>query len=167
MGRRPSYERSEVLNQAGKTFARLGYAGTSIDDLVTATGVHRGSLYREFGSKRELFLESVRHHIDAELGALARTLEAATSTSALTTAISRAEPLDLVIVAAVELGDDARDLLREAFRTIGSAMAGSGVTTSTSSAETNALAVVACRIAARCLPTRDLPDHIKHLIARP
>ncbi|WP_408649259.1 helix-turn-helix domain-containing protein [Streptomyces herbicida] len=33
-------------------FAERGYEGTSVDDLVRALGVHRGSLYKVFGSKR-------------------------------------------------------------------------------------------------------------------
>lgn len=37
-------------------FRQAGYAGTSIQDLVDATGVGRGSLYAAFGSKEGLYL---------------------------------------------------------------------------------------------------------------
>lgn len=37
-------------------FRRNGYDGTSIQDLVDATGVGRGSLYAAFGSKEGLYL---------------------------------------------------------------------------------------------------------------
>ncbi|GEB40547.1 hypothetical protein Llac01_06120 [Leuconostoc lactis] len=42
--------------QMSQVFARFGYAGTALDDLVAATGVLRGSLYRAFGSKQEMFI---------------------------------------------------------------------------------------------------------------
>jgi TetR/AcrR family transcriptional repressor of nem operon len=37
-------------------FWTRGYEATSIDDLVEATGIGRGSLYGTFGDKRQLFL---------------------------------------------------------------------------------------------------------------
>ena len=36
-------------------FAKAGYNATSIDDLVAVTGLQRGSLYKAFGSKLNLF----------------------------------------------------------------------------------------------------------------
>lgn len=36
-------------------FGRLGFNGASIDDLLVATGLQRGSLYKAFGSKHNLF----------------------------------------------------------------------------------------------------------------
>lgn len=41
---------------AAAVFRQGGYAATSIDHLVDATGMHRGSLYNVFGSKHGLFL---------------------------------------------------------------------------------------------------------------
>ncbi|WP_353485842.1 TetR/AcrR family transcriptional regulator [Apilactobacillus xinyiensis] len=38
-------------------FLSNGYEATSLDDLVNATGLLRGSLYAAFGSKRSMFLE--------------------------------------------------------------------------------------------------------------
>jgi len=40
-------------------FREHGYEGTSIQDLVEATGVGRGSLYAAFGSKEGLYLAAV------------------------------------------------------------------------------------------------------------
>jgi len=37
-------------------FWRNGYDGTSLDDLVAATGMNRPSLYAAFGDKRDLYL---------------------------------------------------------------------------------------------------------------
>ncbi len=46
--------------QAAAVFGRLGYNATSVDDLVAATGLQRGSLYKAFGSKRNLFQSVLR-----------------------------------------------------------------------------------------------------------
>ena len=42
-------------------FWQKGYEATSMRELVERTGVHRGSLYRTFGNKRELFLAAMEH----------------------------------------------------------------------------------------------------------
>jgi TetR/AcrR family transcriptional regulator, copper-responsive repressor len=52
-------------------FWKAGYAGTSLDDLVAATGMNRPSLYAAFGDKRELYLKTLEHYRD-EGRALAR-----------------------------------------------------------------------------------------------
>lgn len=41
------------------TFWEKGYRGTSLDDLVARTGASRASLYKTFGDKREIFIQSV------------------------------------------------------------------------------------------------------------
>ncbi len=55
MARPRAFDEATVLAQARALFAQQGYIGTSIDDLVKATGLLRGSLYKAFGSKRNLF----------------------------------------------------------------------------------------------------------------
>jgi AcrR family transcriptional regulator len=55
MARPRAFDESVVLSQARTLFSNQGYNGTSIDDLVKATGLLRGSLYKAFGSKRNLF----------------------------------------------------------------------------------------------------------------
>ena len=56
MARPREFEVGEVLSKAREIFATQGYNGTSIDDLVRATGLMRGSIYKAFGSKRNLFV---------------------------------------------------------------------------------------------------------------
>ena len=51
----PKFDRNHVLLQAADVFAARGYEGTSVSQLVAATGLLRGSLYGAFGSKAELF----------------------------------------------------------------------------------------------------------------
>lgn len=57
-----SYDDSEVLEAAMRAFWEKGYQGTSMADLVSATGVNRGSLYAGFGNKRDLFLRALKHY---------------------------------------------------------------------------------------------------------
>ena len=52
-----------------KAFWANGYEATSLADLVSVTGLHKGSLYQAFGDKHSLFiqtlnryLQNVRHH---------------------------------------------------------------------------------------------------------
>src|SRR5258707_15488421 len=59
MARPRSFDEEEVLRAARDQFWTLGYAATSLDDLMAATGLGKGSLYGAFGSKRELFLRIV------------------------------------------------------------------------------------------------------------
>jgi TetR/AcrR family transcriptional regulator, transcriptional repressor for nem operon len=56
MGRPRGFEESAAVERAAAVFRDRGYASTSVDHLVEATGVHRGSLYGVFGSKHGLFL---------------------------------------------------------------------------------------------------------------
>ena len=56
------YDRDDVLERATVAFWRHGYEGTSVADLVAATGLHKGSLYAGFGGKRALFAAALRHY---------------------------------------------------------------------------------------------------------
>lgn len=55
MGRPASFDRDTVLDQAMAVFWQNGYEATSIQDLVDATGLNRGSLYNAFKDKHGLF----------------------------------------------------------------------------------------------------------------
>jgi AcrR family transcriptional regulator len=50
------FDESKALEQALEVFWQKGFAGTSMQDLATATGVQRGSLYNAYGDKETLFL---------------------------------------------------------------------------------------------------------------
>lgn len=67
MSRTKAYECAEVLQKALTTFMENGYAATSIQDLVAATGVNRQSLYNEFGDKRGLYLMALKFYCDRGL----------------------------------------------------------------------------------------------------
>ena len=55
MARPKTYQRSEVLRKATELFARKGYEGAHLQELVEVTGLNRFSLYKEFGGKEGLF----------------------------------------------------------------------------------------------------------------
>ncbi|MFS7877203.1 TetR/AcrR family transcriptional regulator [Streptomyces asiaticus] len=59
-GRPREFDREQTLEHALELFWSRGYGATSIQDLVDALGVERGSLYGTFGDKRRFYLEAVR-----------------------------------------------------------------------------------------------------------
>lgn len=63
MARPRSFDETAAVSAAAGLFAVHGYEGTSVDDLVRGLGVHRGSLYAVFGSKRALYLRVLTEHV--------------------------------------------------------------------------------------------------------
>ncbi|MFI1756911.1 TetR/AcrR family transcriptional regulator [Streptomyces sp. NPDC020571] len=59
-GRPREFDKARTLERALELFWSRGYAATSIQDLVDALNVERGSLYGAFGDKRRFYLEAVR-----------------------------------------------------------------------------------------------------------
>ncbi len=51
--------REEILAAAAKHFARAGFARADLEELAVELGVGKGTLYRYFPTKRELFLAAV------------------------------------------------------------------------------------------------------------
>ena len=102
MGRRRTFIESEAIGSATAVFAERGFAGTSVDDLVRATGVNRASLYGVFGSKDGLFQRCLSE-------ALAALSHEATSGSSAGAAGAGRKELDLILVALMEIapGDPA------------------------------------------------------------
>ena len=61
MGRNKTYDETEVFEALATLFARNGYEATSIDQIATATGMKRGSIYQAFDSKANLFRLALEH----------------------------------------------------------------------------------------------------------
>lgn len=81
MARPREYEPDTVLDLAIETFWQRGYKATSVQDLVEATGLNRGSMYAAFGSKAGLFNAALDRYMRD--GALAAALDAADDTPVL------------------------------------------------------------------------------------
>jgi len=62
MPKTKQFDETEVLKKAKEVFCEKGYNGTSMDDLVQATGLSRSSIYGTFGDKHGLFLKSLNQY---------------------------------------------------------------------------------------------------------
>jgi len=62
------FDETLVVQQAMEVFWRKGYQATSVQDLVDATGLQRGSLYGAFGDKHGLFLAALETYSQLMLG---------------------------------------------------------------------------------------------------
>ena len=56
------YNETDVLERAMAAFWAHGYEATSISDLVTATGINRGSIYAAYTDKRTLFVRALQYY---------------------------------------------------------------------------------------------------------
>jgi TetR/AcrR family transcriptional repressor of nem operon len=61
--RKGQVTRRLILERAAPVFNKRGYAGTSMSEVVEATGLEKGGIYNHFGSKDELALESFAYSI--------------------------------------------------------------------------------------------------------
>jgi len=50
--------KQEIVRKAAPLFNQKGYAGTSLSDLMDATGLQKGGIYRHFSGKEELATEA-------------------------------------------------------------------------------------------------------------
>jgi len=52
--RKGDQTRQEIIRKAAPIFNQKGYSGTALSDLMRATGLEKGGIYRHFESKQEL-----------------------------------------------------------------------------------------------------------------
>lgn len=126
MGRPRTFSESDVVASASAVFARRGFAATSVDDLVRATGVGRASLYGAFGSKDGLFqrcLSGALAALGPGSGPADEPGPAGPAGAALPARAGSAGALDLVLVSLMELAPDDAALADE----IGRALRRAGV----------------------------------------
>lgn len=62
MARPREFDTDKVLEALRDVFWEHGYEGTSYADIMTATGLKKGSLYAAFGDKRSLYLEALERY---------------------------------------------------------------------------------------------------------
>ncbi len=67
MARPKEFDRELVLDKAMHVFWAKGYECASMQELVDAMGINRGSLYATFGDKKQLHLEALDHFYKTEI----------------------------------------------------------------------------------------------------
>ncbi len=82
MARPREFDEEEVLAKATDAFWEHGYNSTSISQLMAATGLAKGSVYKAFGDKRELFLRTLEGYMEVGRKRVKDTLEGAPSAAA-------------------------------------------------------------------------------------
>ncbi len=75
MARNKAFDEQVVLDKAVKVFWQKGYEATSMQDLVDAMEIQRGSLYATFGNKQQLFLMSLQRYGEVVVKNLLEILE--------------------------------------------------------------------------------------------
>ena len=53
--------RQRIIEEAAQIFNQRGFAGCSMQDVLDATGLEKGGVYRHFESKEELAAEAFRY----------------------------------------------------------------------------------------------------------
>jgi TetR/AcrR family transcriptional regulator, transcriptional repressor for nem operon len=72
--------RQFIIEAAAPLFNKKGYAGTSMADLTTATGLTKGSIYGNFKDKDDVAVHAFQHNIDLIFDFFSKELKAAGST---------------------------------------------------------------------------------------
>ncbi|TQS25530.1 TetR/AcrR family transcriptional regulator [Microbispora sp. KK1-11] len=75
-GRPRAFDKDQALERALLLFWSRGYGATSVQDLVDALTLERGSLYGAFGDKRQFYLAAVQLYWDTYERQLVTALEA-------------------------------------------------------------------------------------------
>ena len=68
-----------IIETVAPVFNKHGYIGTSMSDIVAATGLTKGAIYGNFKNKEDLALAAFNHNLKQVMGAIARKIEAATT----------------------------------------------------------------------------------------
>lgn len=70
LGRPREFDVDEALERAMGAFWARGYEATSLADLMEATELQKGSIYKAFGDKRSLFLRALERYLERNLETL-------------------------------------------------------------------------------------------------
>lgn len=68
MARLREFDTDVVLDAAMQTFWLHGYEATSLADLMAATGLQKGSIYKAFKDKHSLFMLALQRYLDQSNG---------------------------------------------------------------------------------------------------
>ncbi|MFE3828525.1 TetR/AcrR family transcriptional regulator [Streptomyces sp. NPDC059092] len=96
-GRPREFDKEQTLARALELFWSRGYGATSVQDLVDALAVERGSLYGTFGDKRRFYLDAVRLYWEVYERHLTTALDTAPLLPALREILTHPARLDELI----------------------------------------------------------------------
>jgi TetR/AcrR family transcriptional repressor of nem operon len=77
MGRPRTFDIDVAVDRAMELFWRQGFEATSTEDLVEGLGITRGSLYKAFGSKEQLYAMALRRYCQRHAVGLIENLDRA------------------------------------------------------------------------------------------
>ncbi|MET8305447.1 TetR/AcrR family transcriptional regulator [Micromonospora sp. NPDC005173] len=77
MGRPRTFDIDTAVDRAMELFWRQGFEATSTEDLVDGLGIARGSLYKAFGSKEQLYALALRRYCQRHAVGLIEVLDRA------------------------------------------------------------------------------------------
>ena len=75
MARPRTFDEETVIEAALGQFRTTGYSGTSLDDLVKATGLAKASIYNAFGDKHTLYIRAFESYCSAVVDTLSEELD--------------------------------------------------------------------------------------------
>jgi len=73
--RKGEQTRQRIVEEAARIFNQRGFAGCSMQDVMEATGLEKGGLYRHFASKEELAVEAFRYALSRSVKVRTERLE--------------------------------------------------------------------------------------------
>jgi AcrR family transcriptional regulator len=79
MVRPREFEEEVVLREVIRVFAEHGFEATSTEDLVSATGLSRQSMYNAFGDKKKLYLTALQRYNEDSIADLLKNIGAGSS----------------------------------------------------------------------------------------
>ena len=75
VGRPREFDEADVLDKVMDVFWAQGYEGTGMSDIMSATGLTKGSLYKAFTNKHTLYLKALERYEERHVNAMVTTLE--------------------------------------------------------------------------------------------
>jgi AcrR family transcriptional regulator len=106
MSRPRKFNEDDVLSSATDAFCVAGYAGTTVEDLMAATGLGKQSLYNAFGGKHDLFMRVFDSDVQDAVAAVDQALAESEGTP-----VERLRARLLKLAIAVGTGDTMRPSL--------------------------------------------------------
>ena len=71
------FDRTDILDKSIQLFWRHGFSGSSMQQVVQATGLKPGSIYHSFGSKEALFREALDRYAQKSIAHIRRLMDSA------------------------------------------------------------------------------------------